>query len=77
MKSLNVKIGSLGQILRKLTEMEDNSPGAAELENMSDYLTDPESKILTVGIDGDTAVISLHEDLIEVLSENGLEEVFK
>lgn len=76
--STDVKIGGIAKLIKGLAEMGEAGPGidAGDGQAILDYVTDPESAVLTVTIDNGVASLSIHESFIEVLSDNGLLEVF-
>jgi len=71
-----VKIGNLGQIIRRISEMDDSGPNSTDADNILEYLQDPEAAIVTLVIDGGIGSISLSEEFVNCLSQNGFKEVF-
>jgi len=75
-RSIDVKLGSLGTLIKAMSEIEGAPINAGEAEAILDYVCNPDNVILRITLDGAVASLALHEDLIEVLSDNGLLEVF-
>ena len=75
-RSIDVKLGSLGTLIKAMSEIDGAPINAGQAQEILDYVCNPDNVILRITLDGSVASLALHEDLIEVLSSNGLLEVF-
>lgn len=73
---LTVKAGPIGRLLQKISDMDSSGPTGEEAQNILDYFVNPDSNIARIAMEGNVITATLHEDFEDILSENGLEDVF-